>query len=89
MTNPGGPSDTTGFTTPTILVKLDRKVSMRICINEETRMSTGIVPSISRWKQLLGIRFLTAFHGADKTGERQSWTLNDSVPFGECLVLCR
>ena len=36
-------------------------------------MFTDIVPNIFRWKELLGIRFLTAFHGADEAGERQNW----------------
>ena len=52
-------------------------------------MFTDIVPSISQRKELLGIQLLTAFHGADETGERQSRITNDFVPFEECLVLCR
>ena len=52
-------------------------------------MFTDIVPSISQRKELLGIRFLTASHGADETGERQCRIANDFVPFEECLALCR
>ena len=35
-------------------------------------MFTDTVPNISQRKELLEILFLTAFHGADETGERQS-----------------
>ena len=35
-------------------------------------MFADIVSNICRWKELLGILFLTPFHGADETGERQS-----------------
>ena len=56
----------------TVFARLDRKVSMRICINEETPMFTDIAPNTSRRKEPLGIRFVMAFHGADETGERQS-----------------
>ena len=45
---------------------------MRIRINEETSVFTDVVPNTCRWKELLAIRFLATFHGADEAGERQS-----------------
>ena len=35
-------------------------------------MFADTVPNISQRKELLEIRFLTAFHGADEMDERQS-----------------
>lgn len=44
-------------TQSTVVVRLDRKVSMRICINKETRTFTDIVPNTSQWKNYLGLDF--------------------------------